>query len=158
MQGLLSRFMLVSLLGLTVMAGSVALASTLDEARAEGEQTGGGRIIAAGVTDVVGLVQDRRGHLYAASQATGEVFCVPPTGATLVLAQVPGEPTSLAVSRSRTVFVGTQSGMVYGVLPDGSVVEACRVDGPATGLAVDRDGALMVATPGGVVVRVACEY
>jgi|GEM_PF-1899906 len=157
MQGLLSRFMLVSVLGLIVLAGSVTLASTSDEARVDGDLLGRGRQIAAGVTDAVGLVQDRRGHLYAASQATGEVFCVPPTGKPLVLARVPGEPMSLAVSRSRTVFVGTQSGVVYGVLPDGSVVEVGQVDGPAIGLVVDRDGALLVATPGGVVVRVAYE-
>jgi sugar lactone lactonase YvrE len=157
MQGLLSRYLLVTLIGLTVMVGSVALASTSGEARADVEQPDRGQQIAAGVTDAVGLVQDRRGCFYVASQTTGKIFCVPPTGEALVLARVPGEPRCLAVNRNRTVFVGTQSGVVYGVQPDGSVVEVGQVDGPAIGLVVDRDGALLVATTGGMVVRVAYE-
>lgn len=150
MQGLFSRTVLVAgVVMAALVAGTLALASITSGAQASD------RKILVGVPDTVGLTQDSRGNLYGASAETGDVFCVPPAAAPVLLARVPGKPTSLCVSRMRTVFVGTESGVVYGVMLDGSVAKVCRVRAQVSGLVVDRDGNLMVATGDGSIVRVA---
>jgi len=150
MQGKTIRFTVLGMaLALMLVSGILALTPLSTEVRAADDC-----VLAAGMPATVGLVQDRRGNLYAADPATGDVYCMPPESAPLLLARVPGKPSSLAVNHMRTVFVGTKSGVVYGILPNGSVGVACRVNSPALGLTVDRDGGLMVATARGQVVRI----
>ena len=115
----------------------------------------GAQAVLPGVPGTVGLTQDSRGNLYAANADTGEIYCIPPTASPVFLARVPDIPTSLAVGRLRTIFVGTESGAVYSVTLAGVVTEVCRVKTPVAGVVVDRDGNLMVSTEDGDIVRVA---
>ena len=88
------------------------------------------------------------------SRHTGYVFCIPPSSRAILLAKVPGTPTSVAVDRQRNVFVGTEGGSVFLVSPDGTVAEAYRCDSRPTGLEIDRDGGLFIATADGKIVKV----
>ncbi|QJB55114.1 hypothetical protein [Pseudodesulfovibrio sp. zrk46] len=113
-----------------------------------------GRILGQGLPNTVGLAQDHRGLLYTANKVTGDVFCLPPESDPVLLARVPGVPTSVAVDRLRNVFVGTEAGSVFVVSLDGSVREVYHCCGAPVGLDIDRDGGLLIAMEDGVIVRV----
>lgn len=101
----------------------------------------------------MGLVMDYRSNAYTVDRVTGKVFCLPAGGEPIHYATIDGAPTSLAVDRQATLFVGTASGSVLAVKRDGGVFEACRCPAPVRGMSVDRDGSLLIATEGGTVIK-----
>lgn len=103
---------------------------------------------------MVGLAVDNRCNLYTASRHTGYVFCIPPLSEPILLAKVPGTPTSIAVDRLCNVFIGTEEGSVFLISQDGTVAEAYRCGERPMGLEIDRDGGLFIATRDGKIIKV----
>nr|WP_321255884.1 hypothetical protein [uncultured Pseudodesulfovibrio sp.] len=102
----------------------------------------------------VGLVMDNRSNVYTACGQTGQIFCLPSGGESIMYAQVKDTPTVLAVDNKQTLYVGTDSGRIHAVLRDGNVREAYRCEGRVVGLSVDRDGGLIIAMENGAVISV----
>jgi hypothetical protein len=102
----------------------------------------------------VGLVVDSRANAYTVDRVTGKVFCLLPGNEPIHYATISGEPTTLAVDRRRTLFIGTATGHILAVLLDGTVCAAFRCPHSVTGLAVDRDGGLLITTGNGTLVKV----
>lgn len=141
------RLNVFGIAGLMVLMAGLAVAS----AEPSGERGAG---TMSGVTAPVGLAMDFWANAYTVDKTTGKVFCLPAGSEPVHYATVEGIPTTIAVDRQRTLFVGTASGHVLAVRRDGTVTEACRCRGPVAGLAVDRDGGLLIATTKGTVIRV----
>ena len=116
-------------------------------------EPGTGRDAAAVTAHPVGLVVDSRANAYTVDRVTGKVFCLPGGSEPIHYATIRGEPTTLAVDRRRTLFIGTVAGHVLAVHLDGTVCEACRCPHGVTGLAVDRDGGLLITTGNGALIR-----
>ena len=96
-----SRLAIVSITATILLI--TALVPVATQAQGKNEQT-----ISLSMSAMVGLAADSRRNLYTASRTTGYVFCIPPSSKPILLAKVPGTPTSIAVDRLRTVFVGTE--------------------------------------------------
>lgn len=103
---------------------------------------------------MIGLVADNRLNLYTVSSHTGNVFCIPPESKPILIAKVPGIPTSLSVDRQRNVFVGTEGGTIYLVSREGNVTEAYHCRSCPVGLEMDRDGGLIIAMESGDIIKV----
>jgi len=111
-------------------------------------------VVSSGLPATVGLAIDARGNYYTAEPGTGYVFCIQQDAQPILLARVPGTPTSLAVDSLRNVFVATQGGVVYAIELDGTVTEACRCGGEPVGLSINRDGDIVVALEAGEIIRI----
>lgn len=143
----LSRILVIGVAGIMILiTGLIAVA-----AQAEGNSN---TILWSGLPTPADMVIDSRRNVYTADKKTGYVFCMPPGDDPILLAQVPGTPTTLAVDRLRNVFVGTEDGLIYLVGLDGSVEETYRCESIPIGLDVDRDGGLIIATQKGTIVKV----
>ncbi|WP_207263085.1 hypothetical protein [Desulfovibrio sp. Huiquan2017] len=112
----------------------------------------GSRAIGSGLPGTTGLVMDGRGYAYTVDRRAGIILCVPPDDDPLVYARVDG-PTTLAVDRLGTLFVGTVSGDIFAVTPDGAVSRVFRCGSQVSGLNLDRDGNLLVVTDKGAFLR-----
>lgn len=138
----------LSVLGI---AGMILLAG-LSSASAQPDGGRRARLLAV-VPNPVGLVMDFWANTYTVDRCTGMVFCLPWGSEPVHYATIEGEPTSLAVDRKRTLYIGTVSGHVLAVHRDGTVTEACQCAGPVAGLTVDRDGGLFIATGNGAIFK-----
>lgn len=114
----------------------------------------GGRAIPGVTGRPVGLVMDSRAVAYTVDRDTGKVFRLAEGDEPVHYATIEEEPTSIAVDRQRTLFIGTTSGQVLAVRMDGAVRHACRCPAPVSGLAVDRDGGLLVTMDNGALLKV----
>ena len=104
--------------------------------------------------DMVGLVSDMRGNLYAADRSTGTIYCIAPDSTPIPLATIPATPITLAVDSMRTVFVAAMDGTIHSVTPDGQVRMIRQLSRCPNGITVDRDGNLLVSIANGSIVRI----
>ena len=133
--------------------------------------TGTRRTVVSGLRDPVGLAVGRKGEVYAAERAGGDVLVVNPyTGASHVVADGLSSPSAITADAARGVlYVNTDCHTVYEMTvgTDGAVSEPALMFSPQQGpgadacladLAVDGCGNLYALTAGGPqVLRVSPE-
>jgi len=143
----MNSLMIAGLTGIIVLAGLAVVPASVAESRSP--------VLRCVMKEPVGLVVDNRANAYTADRETGRIYCLPADGAPLHFATVDGRPTTLAVDRHRTLYVGTASGLIHAVRQDGIVRVAYRCRDHVAGLDVDRDGGLLIATQEGMIIKVA---
>ena len=104
--------------------------------------------------NMVGLASDGRGNLYSADGLTGDVYVIPPDMKPVLLGQIQGTPSFVAVDRMRRVFVADKGGDVHAIQLDGGVRVIHSAGTRPVGLSVDRDGDLRLALQDGGIARI----